>query len=155
MYSRGSCIHYLVITYNGKESEKESVQFSHLVVSNSLRPLGMQHTRPPCSPPTPRVYSNSCPLSQWWKRMYLYTGHCLPWFPQENWERWRGVLCSCPSAPFEGLGNLTLLYFISSQEHKQHFLVSPRNIAKVRTKRSMWGCPGALLEHSWSSSSEL
>ena len=25
----------------------------------------MQHTRPPCPSPTPRVYSNSCPLSQW------------------------------------------------------------------------------------------
>ena len=38
-------------------------QFSCSVVSNSLRPHGLQHTRPPC--PTPRVYSNSCPLSQW------------------------------------------------------------------------------------------
>ena len=42
-----------------------SVQFSHSVVSDSLRPHGMQHARPPCPPPTPRVYSNSCPLSQW------------------------------------------------------------------------------------------
>ena len=43
-----------------------SVQFSHSVVSNSLRPCGLQHARPPCPPPTPRVYSNSCPLSWWW-----------------------------------------------------------------------------------------
>ena len=42
-----------------------SVQFSRSVVSDSLRPHGLQHTRPPCPPPTPRVYSNSCPLS-WW-----------------------------------------------------------------------------------------
>ena len=42
-----------------------SVQFSHSVVSDSLRPHGLQHTRPPCPSPTPRVYSNSCPLSQW------------------------------------------------------------------------------------------
>ena len=41
------------------------VQFSHLVVSNSLRPHGLQHTRPPCPSPTPGVYSNSCPLSHW------------------------------------------------------------------------------------------
>ena len=34
-------------------------------MSNSLRPHGLQHTRPPCPSPTPRVYSNSCPLS-WW-----------------------------------------------------------------------------------------
>ena len=42
-----------------------SVQFSHSVVSNSLWPHGLQHARPPCPSPTPRVYSNSCPLSQW------------------------------------------------------------------------------------------
>ena len=42
-----------------------SVQFSRSVMSNSLRPHGLQHTRPPCPSPTPRVYSNSCPLSQW------------------------------------------------------------------------------------------
>ena len=41
-----------------------SVQFS-LVVSNSLRPHGLQHARPPCPLPIPRVYSNSCPLSRW------------------------------------------------------------------------------------------
>ena len=40
-------------------------QFSHSVVSDSLRPHGLQHTRPPCPSPTPGVYSNSCPLSQW------------------------------------------------------------------------------------------
>ena len=44
-----------------------SVQFSsvHSVVSDSLQPHGPQHPRPPCPSPTPRVYSNSCPLSRW------------------------------------------------------------------------------------------
>ena len=42
-----------------------SVQFSSLVVPDSLRPHGLQHTRLPCPSPTPRAYSNSCPLS-WW-----------------------------------------------------------------------------------------
>ena len=41
------------------------IQFSSLVVSDSLQPHGLQHTRPACPPPTPRVYSNLCPLS-WW-----------------------------------------------------------------------------------------
>ena len=41
------------------------VQFSHSVMSNSLWLHGMQHARPPCPSPTPRVYTNSCPLSQW------------------------------------------------------------------------------------------
>ena len=42
-----------------------SVQFSPSVVSDSLRPHGPQHTRPPCPSPTPGACSNSCPLS-WW-----------------------------------------------------------------------------------------
>ena len=43
----------------------KSVQFSHLVMSDSLWPHGQQHTRPPCSSWIPGVYSYSCPLSQW------------------------------------------------------------------------------------------
>ena len=38
---------------------QSSVQFSHSVVSNSLRPQEPQHARPPCPSPTPRVYSDS------------------------------------------------------------------------------------------------
>ena len=42
-----------------------SSQFSRSVMSDSLRPHEPQHTRPPCPSPTPGVYSNSCPWSQW------------------------------------------------------------------------------------------
>ena len=42
-----------------------SIQFSPSVVSDSLRPHGLQHARLPCPSPTPGVYSNSCPLSRW------------------------------------------------------------------------------------------
>ena len=42
-----------------------SVQFSCSVMSDSLRPHKLQHARPPCPSPTPRVHSNSRPLSQW------------------------------------------------------------------------------------------
>ena len=42
------------------------LQFSSVaVMSDSLRPLESQHAKPPCPSPTPRVYSNSCPSSQW------------------------------------------------------------------------------------------
>ena len=34
-------------------------------MSDSLRPHGPQHARPPCPSPTPRVHTNSCPLSRW------------------------------------------------------------------------------------------
>ena len=57
----------------GKESRNQtfsphlsSVQFSRSVVSDSLRPHELQHIRPPCPLPAPRVYSDSCPLSRWW-----------------------------------------------------------------------------------------
>ena len=56
-------------TRKGNTSEQQrqshSVQFRHLVVSDSSQPHGLQHTRRPCPSPTPRVYSNSSPLSQW------------------------------------------------------------------------------------------
>ena len=42
-----------------------SFQFSHSVVSNSLRPHESQHARPPCPSPTPGVHPNSCPSSRW------------------------------------------------------------------------------------------
>ena len=54
----------LVESYLGLSSIWGSVQFSHSVVSNSLWPHGLQHVRPLCPSPTPRVYSNSCPLSR-------------------------------------------------------------------------------------------
>ena len=42
-----------------------SVHFSRSVMSDSLRPRGLQHARLTCPSATPRAYSNSCPLSQW------------------------------------------------------------------------------------------
>ena len=68
-----------------------SVQFSCSVVSDSLRPHGMQHTRPPCPSPIPRVYSNSyllSPIRQWQPTTVLLPGNshrqrslggCSPW----------------------------------------------------------------------------
>ena len=45
---------------------EEVNQFSCSVVSNSLRPHELQHSRPPCPSQTPRVHPNPCPLS-WWR----------------------------------------------------------------------------------------
>ena len=52
------CFVFLMYQFN-------SVQFSHSVVSDSLRPHEPQHTRPPCPSPTPGVHSNSRPSSRW------------------------------------------------------------------------------------------
>ena len=61
------------------------VQFSRSVVSDSLRPHGLQHARLPCPSPTPRACSNSCPSSQWWHPTILSSiipfSSCLQSFP--------------------------------------------------------------------------
>ena len=54
----GLCL-VICLTYSS------SVQFSHSVVSNSLRPHESQHTKPPYPSPTPGVHPNPCSLS-WW-----------------------------------------------------------------------------------------
>ena len=59
-----------------------SVQFSCSVMSDSLWPHGLQHARSPCPSPTPGVYSNSCPLSQWCHpTIYLIICHPLLLLP--------------------------------------------------------------------------
>ena len=63
-------------------------QFSHSVMSNSLWPQELQHTRPPCPSPTPRVYPNSCPLS-WWCHLSISSSvipffSCLQSFPMSG-----------------------------------------------------------------------
>ena len=61
-----------------------SDQFSRSVVSDSLQPHVLRHTRPPCLSPTPRVYSNSRPLSRWCHPTIsssLVPFYCLQSFP--------------------------------------------------------------------------
>ena len=65
--------------------EFSSVQFSHSVVSNSLPPHGLQHTRLPCPSPAPEACSNSWP-SSWWCHptilsFVIASSSCLQSFP--------------------------------------------------------------------------
>ena len=55
----------ILVPWTRDQTLAVEVQFTHSVVSNSLRPYELQHARPPCLTPTPGVYPNSCPLSQW------------------------------------------------------------------------------------------
>ena len=70
-----------------KESAISSVQFSHSVVSDSLRPHELQHSR--LSSPTPRTYSNSCPLNWWWhptiSSSVIPFSSCLQSFPASGY----------------------------------------------------------------------
>ena len=45
---------------------KEFVVVQSSFLADCLRPLGLQHCRPPCPSPSPRVCSNSCPLGRWY-----------------------------------------------------------------------------------------
>ena len=60
-----STVFLLRTTQAFKYLQFSSAQSSHSVVSDCLSPHEPQHVRPPCPSPTPRVYPNSCPLSQW------------------------------------------------------------------------------------------
>ena len=61
--------------------DRVSVQFSCSVMSDSLRPHGLQHARPLCPSPTPGAYSNSCPLSLWCHPTF---SSCLQSFPESE-----------------------------------------------------------------------
>ena len=62
-------------TVNTNTDYFRSVQFSPSVVSSSLWPHGLQHTKLPYPSPTPRAYSNSCLLNQW---CHLTISSCRP-----------------------------------------------------------------------------
>ena len=89
-----------------------SVQFSHSVVSNSLRPHGLQQGRPPCPSPTPRVYSNSCPLSRWYHSAISFSvvpfSSCLQSFPaSESFRKkmYQRISKKCISEPGRNAGD--------------------------------------------------
>ena len=65
MHIGTSSLLYLVLGNFVLVNSLQSVQFSCSVLSDSLWPHGLQHARLPCPSPTPGIYSDSCPLSQW------------------------------------------------------------------------------------------
>ena len=96
-----------------------SVQFSHSAMSDCLQSHGRQHARPPCPSPTPGIYSNSCPLSQWChptisSSVVPFSSH-LQTFPASasfsnelvlciRWpKRWHFSLSISPSNDYSGL----------------------------------------------------
>ena len=68
LYSTGNSAQCYVAAWVGEGFGGErisSVQFSRSVMSDSVRPHGLQHARLPCPSPTPEACSNSGLLSQW------------------------------------------------------------------------------------------
>ena len=90
-----------------------SVQFSHSVASDSLRPHGLQHARPPCPSPSPGVYPNSCPLSRWCHP--AISSSVVPFF-------------SCPHlSQYRGLSNESALHIRWPKYWSFSFSISPSN----------------------------
>ena len=87
----------------GSYSILHSVQFSCSVVSSSLWPHELKHTRPPCPLPTARVYSNPCPLSRWChptiSSSVIPFSSCLQSFPTSG---------SLPMSQFFASGGLSI-----------------------------------------------
>ena len=77
---------------------EHSVQFRCSVETDSLQPHELQHTRPPCPSPTPRIYPNSCPLS-WWCHPTI-SSSVIPF-------------SSCPQS-FPALGSFPMSQFFAS-----------------------------------------
>ena len=77
---------------------QHSFQFSRSVVSDSLRPHEPQHARPPCPSPTPRVYPNTRPLSQWCppaiSSSVIPCSSCPQSFPGSGSFKWVNFLIS-------------------------------------------------------------
>ena len=90
-----------------------SVQFSHSVVSDSLRPHELQHTRPPCPSPTPGVHSDSHPLSRWYHP--AISSSVVPFY-------------SCPqSLPASVFSNESTLHMRWPKYWSFSFSISPSN----------------------------
>ena len=101
--SVSKCLGTSVLNYNTLKKRKKrrslfimGLQFSVSIVSNYLRPHGLQHGRLPCPSPAPKVYSSSCPLS-WWcystiSSSVISFSSCLQSFPASGTSN-ESVLC--------------------------------------------------------------
>ena len=105
-----------------------SVQLSSSVVSDSLQPPGLQHARLPCTSPTPRACSNSCPSSQWChpaiSSSVVSVSSCLQSFPASAYFSHESVLCITwpkyrsfsfsisPSNEYSGLISFRINWFV-------------------------------------------
>ena len=85
----------------------------HSVMSNSLQPHGLQHTRLPCPSPNPRVYTNSHPLIRWW---HLNSSSSVVPFSS-----------SLQSFPVAGSFSMSQFFTLGDQITGNDFSISPSN----------------------------
>ena len=96
-------IRYALMTGEISCSWVSSVQFSHSVMSKSLWPHGLQHSRLSCESPTTGTCSNSCSSSQM-NRVYFILchpspPHFLPFFSMgKQWKQWQNLFSLAPKS---------------------------------------------------------
>ena len=113
--------HFKPLLFKGQLYLASSVQFSCSVMSDFLWPHGPQHARPPCSSPTPGVYSNPRPLSQWChptlSSSVIPFSSCRQSFPASGsfpirWPKyWSFSFSISPSNEYSGLISFTIDWF--------------------------------------------
>jgi len=118
--------------YSALNSILNLVQFSCSVMSDSLRPHESQRARPPCPSPTPRVYSDSCPLS-WWCHPAI-SSSVVPFsscpqtipasgsFPMSQLFAWGGQSIGVSALASVKSGNSVRYYFLGFQSHCRWWL---------------------------------
>ena len=117
-------------------------QFSCLVMSDSLWPQGLQHTRLPCPSPTPRARSNSCPSSQWCHP--TISSSVVPFFCLQSFP----ALGSYPVSQFFESGGQSIGVSASAS-------VLPMNIQDWLDFLAVQGTLKSLLQHHGSEASIL
>ena len=113
-------------------------------MSNSSRFHGLQHSRPPCPSPTPRAYSNSCPLSRWChptaSPSVIPFSSCLQSFPSIRvfssesvlhikWPNyWSFSFSLSPSEEYSGLISFEIdwFYLLASPRDSQESSLTPQ-----------------------------
>ena len=106
------------------QGKNSCLMFSHPVVSESLRPHGLQHTRPPCLSPSPEVCPSSCPLHWWCHPAISSSDAFFSFSPQSfpalgtlpmsriRWPKyWNFSFSICPSNKYSGLISLKIDWF--------------------------------------------
>ena len=129
-----------------------SVQFRRSVVSNSLRPHEPQHARPPCPSPTPRVYSNSCPLSGWChptiSSSVVPFSSCPQSFPASGSFQMRQFFASVQCSSVQSLGRVWLFATPWIATHQASMsITSSRSLPKLMPIELVMPCNHLIL--SW------
>ena len=150
-----SCDHFV------QNDRFKLVLFSCPVMSNSSWPHGLQHTRPPCPSPSPRVCPSSCPLHRWCHPVISSSdtllSFCLQSFPAsgsfpmsrvfESSEQNIGASASASVLPMslQGLFQDWLVWCLLSIFFNFHSMI------KIRNSVCYTFCYGIILDSKWDS----